>query len=257
MGLLIWLAVIPGIIIALLIYKSDRTEKEPKKELIKAFLLGIVSIIITLILSAIFGILDIELDRSDLLNVAFYSFISIALIEEFSKWICGYLFLKRNKNYDYMFDGIVYMSFISLGFATLENILYTFSGGISTAIIRAITTVPAHAFFGIFSGYYLSLAKKEKINNNPSLSKKYFFLSLLMPTLLHGFYDFCLLTDIVLLYLVYLVFVVVLYVISISKVKGMLKIEERFEKRKKQYCTNCGNKVEHQFCSNCGKRVDE
>ena len=48
-------------------------------------------------------------------------------------------------------DGIVYTSFVALGFATVENILYTISGGITTGIVRAVTTVPAHAFFGIIS----------------------------------------------------------------------------------------------------------
>lgn len=250
MKFLILLAILPGIIISYLIYKSDRVEKEPSQELIKAFLLGIVAIILTLVLSFIFGIFHIDMNFSNWIEVFLYSFLGVSLIEEFSKWICSYLFLKNNKNYNYLFDGIVYTTFVALGFATVENILYTLDGGILTAIIRAITTVPAHAFFGIFSGYYLSLAKKEK-------KTKYLFYSLLIPFLLHGFYDFCLLMQNVSLFLIYLVFVVFLYVVSIHRVKKTRAVDMPFVKEKINFCQDCGHKITGKYCSNCGRKIEE
>lgn len=227
MKFLILLAILPSIIIGLIIYKVDYREKEPKKELLKAFLMGFLSIIVTLIISAIFNINNIEINDG-FLNVLIYSFLGVALIEEFSKWICSCLFLRKNKNFDYMFDGIVYTTFVSLGFATIENILYTISGGILTGLIRAITTVPAHAFFGIASGYYLSLAKKSKHSGSKVKQYSYLFLSLFIPFLFHGFYDFCLFTQNEILFLVYIVFEVTLYFISIYRVKKMIKMEARF-----------------------------
>lgn len=228
MKFLICLALLPSIIIGALVYIADCREKEPKKELVKAFLMGILSIVFTLILSALFRINDIELDNKSFLNTMLYSFLGIALIEEFSKWLCSCLFLRKNKNFDYMFDGIVYTTFVSLGFATVENILYTISGGISVGIIRAITTVPAHAFFGITSGYYLSLYKKNKVLKRKKIKNKYLFLSLFVPFIFHGFYDFCLFTQNEILFLIYIVFVVILYYISIYRVKNMMKIEDEF-----------------------------
>ena len=53
MKFLIWLAVLPSIIIGILIYKADRVEQEPKKELIKASLMGILSVVITVLISLI------------------------------------------------------------------------------------------------------------------------------------------------------------------------------------------------------------
>lgn len=230
MQYLILLAVLPSIIIAYLIYKADVKEKEPKKELIRAFFTGATAVVLTLIISHLFGVTKFKLD-SNLVNVAIYSFIGVGLVEEFSKWICSCFFLKNNRNFDYLFDGIVYTTFISLGFATIENILYTFSGGVATGIIRAITTVPAHAFFGISSGYLLSLAKKEMLDGNNDRKTYYLFLSFLVPFLLHGFYDFCLLTQNYYFFMVYIVFVVSLYAFSIHNVKKMMKMETRFKKR--------------------------
>lgn len=257
MNFLIWLAILPGIIVGLLIYKADKKEKEPKRELIKAFLLGIISVVLTLFISYIFGIVEIEMNFENWVEVFLYSFIGISLVEEFSKWICSYLFLKNNKNYNYLFDGIVYTAFVSLGFATIENILYTLSGGVFTGVVRAITTVPAHAFFGIFSGYYLSLSRKEKVAANTKKQKLYLFYSLFIPFLLHGFYDFCLLTQNIVFFIIYLIFVVILYSSSIHQVKKLGAIDAPFIKKKINFCQNCGHKITGNYCSNCGRKIEE
>ena len=129
-----------------------------------------------------------------------------------------------------MFDGIVYTTFSSLGFAAIENILYTLSGGIITGIIRALTTVPAHAFFGISSGYLLSMSKKES-KVSKLRARLLLFYSFFIPFLLHGFYDFCLLTENTFLFYIYLIFVVSLYSFSIYQVKKMMNQEGPFDKR--------------------------
>ena len=244
------LSIIPSLIIAFLIYKSDKTEKEPSKELIKAFLLGFLAVILSLIASFTLQIDKLDLLGGNLFDTFIYAFLAIAAVEELCKWLCGYLFLKNNKNYDYLFDGIVYFTFISLGFATIENILYTFSGGISTGIIRALTTVPAHAFFGVFSGYYFSFYKREKLNNqNYSL---YLIKSIVVPILLHGIYDFCLLTQNLFFFAAYIVYVVSLYSSAITRIKKMMKIDNSFaRKNTNTYCENCGYIINESYCSNC------
>lgn len=255
MRLLIWLAIIPSIIIAITIYKMDKKEKEPRRELFKAIFMGIISVIITLVISFILGINNTEVNRNNFLNVFLYSFFGIALIEELSKWLCSYIFLRRNKNYNYLFDGIVYVTFISLGFATVENIIYTIACGVPTGLIRAITTVPAHAFFGITCGYYMSLSKKAKISCSTIKAKLYLILSLLLPVLLHGFYDFCLLTENSIMFTIYLIFVVTLYTYSIYHVRKMMKIEESYNESKLLYCSNCGRLLNKSYCRNCGKKI--
>lgn len=257
MSFLIWLAILPSIIIGFIIYKADRVEKEPKRELLKAFLLGVVAVILTLIISSMANISSMNHDSNNLINVFIYSFLGISLIEETCKWICSCYLLKNNKNFNYLFDGIVYTTFVSLGFATIENILYTISGGVMTGIIRAITTVPAHAFFGITSGYLLSLAKQEKMLKNETKKHIYIFLSIFLPFLLHGFYDFCLLTKNYFFFMIYIVFVVSLYSFSIYHVKKMMKLDYLFIKKKRFYCKICGNRITNEYCENCQREKEE
>lgn len=232
MKFLIFLAILPGIVIGFLIYKADRLEKEPKKELLKAFLTGIVAVIITLILSFMFGVTKVDINFKNWIEIFAYSFLGISLIEEFSKWICSYFYLKNNKNYDYLFDGVVYTTFVSLGFATIENLLYTLSSGFLTGVARAVTTVPVHTFFGVFSGYYLSLSRKEQISSNKQNKTLCLLYSLLIPFLLHGFYDFCLLMQNIILFIVYLIFVIFLYSISIYQIKKLRDMDAPIYKKK-------------------------
>ncbi len=253
MQILLLLAIIPSLIIALIVYKSDTIEKEPIKELLKAFLLGIVAVTVTLIVSAIFDISDVDLADISTWELFLYSFISIALIEELSKWCCGYVLLIKNKDFNYMYDGIVYFSFIALGFATVENILYALSSDISVVLMRAVTTVPAHVFFGIACGYLFTLAIREKNKGNVGKKNRYLILSIIIPIILHGFYDFCLLTGSYLFLMIYLVFVVSLYVISISNARKMQRIDHLLDS-KDTHCRNCGKLLTTDVCSYCGAK---
>ena len=224
---MITLALLPSLIIAFLLYISDKKEREPITELIKAFFLGIISIIITLGISFIFDVTKIEVDNLDMIGLAIYSFIDVALIEELSKWLMAHIFVRNNSNYNYMYDGIIYFSYVSLGFATIENILYIASTGLTAALVRAVTTVPSHVFFAMTAGYYYTLATKEK--NNKALRSRYFILSIVMPVLLHGFFDFCLLTKNYLFLLIFLVFVVSLYIVSIGNARKVEKNDRLIE----------------------------
>ena len=68
-------------------------------------------------------------------------------------------------------------------------------------------------------GYYLSLAKVYASQGRKDLEKRNIVLSVVVPTILHGIYDFCLFVDIDAILLVFFVFVIALYVFSIKKIK--------------------------------------
>ncbi len=248
------LSILPSIIIGVLIYKADRVEQEPKIELIKALLMGVLAVIITYILSRVFGFINLDSSYFNPIQLILYSFISVAFIEEFSKWLCLNILLTKNKNYNYLFDGIVYAVFVSLGFATIENVLYNLSGGVVIALIRGIITVPSHAFYAIFMGYYLSLAKETKLVGKKRYSLKYLSYSLLIPILFHGTFDMLLLLGNTILLFAFLVFILFLYAISLQKVKKLSNREKLFGKESVSYCLKCGSKVYNKTCSSCGKR---
>lgn len=181
------ISVAPGLAIILFIYMKDKYEKEPRSYLFKCFLMGVLSIIPAVILSLSFeGSLTLEsLNIPDQFIKAFFV---VALAEEGAKFFFVRVFAYRNSNFNEPFDGIIYAVMVSMGFATAENILYVFSDGIGTGILRMFTAVPAHASFAIIMGYFLGLAKFSKNSSYLAL------LGLSGAILFHGAYDFFLFT---------------------------------------------------------------
>ncbi len=256
MKFLLYLAILPSVIIGYLIYHLDKVEKEPITELIKAFFLGISSAVLAIFLSYFFKIIKIDVTSIQTLPGIFcYAIFGIALIEEGCKWLCTILLLRKNKNYNYLFDGIVYAVFVSLGFATIENIIYSLVGGLEAVLVRGILTVPAHAFFGVFMGSYLSFAKSSKIQIKNHNYFIFSLLSILIPILLHGFFDFLLLSKKTIFLFLFLPFIIGLYIFSIRQIRLLLKLERPF--LKKIYCSQCGNKILGNFCSFCKNKTEE
>ena len=160
---LILISILPVAVLMFIMYKLDKFQKEPIKSLLKAFLGGaFVPIIITTILDLVTEWLypNYPLWFEDIVMAGFY--------EELSKFLVFMIFIWRDKNFDEFFDGIVYASFIGLGFACTENIGYVigsfaeegtvaFAAGV--ALKRAFYAVPGHFLDGIILGFFLSLAK--------------------------------------------------------------------------------------------------
>lgn len=254
-NLLLFLAVLPSIVLGKYIYKMDKLEKEPSNLLTKLFIFGIAAAITTLFISNIISFLLPILDSDNAttyVELFISTFIGIALVEEFCKWIYMISATWRNNNFKHVYDAIVYAVFVSLGFATLENILYVFNGGIIIALIRAIASVPGHVFDAVFMGYYYGLSKQAQVDGNVSLSNKYLFLSLVVPTILHGLFDYLLVLGNLLTLIIFVVYVIVLYIISFRKIK---KISDILENMKAYYCTRCGTKCKTNYCPNCGNKM--
>lgn len=218
--LLILLAMLPSIIIGFIIYKKDIIEKEPIRLLIKLFVFGMLSTGVALFLEIYAEKIFAFSLNPGVINVLFRSFIVISLSEELVKWLFTYVICWRDKNFNYTYDAIVYCVFISLGFATLENIIAVLSndGGFALALQRGLITVPAHAFFGIISGYYMGLAKKCELRGWIRKSKKNLILSLILPVLIHGLFDSLLFMSSKLSLTLVTTLIIYLYFTSYSKV---------------------------------------
>jgi RsiW-degrading membrane proteinase PrsW (M82 family) len=181
--LLLALATAPGVAIGLYIYLKDKHEREPIGLLIKAFIYGMLSTLLTFVISIPISSV-IPLDEKSLGEQAVHAFLLVALIEEFSKFVFVRGVLYRDKNFNEPFDGIVYSVMVGMGFATFENILYVSDGGVGTALLRMFTAVPAHASFAVLMGYFLGKAKFEHKKGYSS------FYALGVATLFHGAYDY-------------------------------------------------------------------
>lgn len=182
--LFLFASVAPALFIMYLVYRHD-LEKEPINMIIKAFFGGIASVILSLVFSL--PLSEIHFDGA--FSGSFYTaFFLAAIPEELAKWIIFYLIIRKSKDFDQYYDGILYAIFISMGFALPENIMYIIEHGIGIAIPRAILAVPGHMLFAVPMGYYLSLSRFES-GKDASI---HIGFSLLIPIILHGIYDFLL-----------------------------------------------------------------
>jgi len=185
---LLLLSIAPGILICLFIYFKDRYNREPVGLLLMSFFLGVTIAIPCLFIETgiskwATGYLN-AFQSPPLVHILIQSFAVIALTEESLKFLILRKFAFRQKQFDEPLDGIVYSVYISMGFATIENVGYVYMQGASTAVLRMFLSVPAHAAFAVLMGYYAGVAKFNLVK------RKWFLLKGLgLAILFHGLYD--------------------------------------------------------------------
>ncbi|KJD44932.1 glutamic-type intramembrane protease PrsW [Paenibacillus terrae] len=178
-------ATAPGLALLMYFYLKDRYESEPLHMVIKVFLLGFLVVLPVMIFQR--GLL-LWLGDNTLIQVFGIS----AGVEEFFKWFLLYHFIYNHTEFDEPYDGILYAAAISLGFATVENLLYAWAGhaSVSMMLMRSLLPVSGHAMFGVMMGYYMGKAKFSE----DWKSKYMLLLSLVLPWFWHGIYDLILTT---------------------------------------------------------------
>lgn len=192
-------ALVPAAFLMVQVYRLDRIEKEPAGLLLKLVLFGALSgLAAGAIEGALTRLLDVTLGGS-MLRLMLENFLAVALVEEACKRWVVLKFAWRHPAFDYRFDAVVYCVFSALGFAALENILYVAEYGFAVAVSRALLSVPGHCFFAVYMGIYLGQAKMAEramqryyIELPDETPGQYLRASLLVPALLHGFWDFSL-----------------------------------------------------------------
>jgi len=212
---LLFLALAPAFLIMLYVYFRDKYEKEPIGLILKGLLLGAIIIFpVGLIENSIKGF-AVGFDKIP--KAAYDGFIVAAATEEIFKFLMVFILIWRNPNFNEKFDGIVYSVSVALGFAAIENLFYVFSNNsMQVGLMRAFTAVPAHAIFGIVMGFYLGLARFSPKNRG-----KWILMSLFLPWLLHGVYDFMLMSGHPLLLLAFIPFLVFMYRHGLRRMKEL------------------------------------
>lgn len=197
----------PGLALLSYFYLKDEYESEPISMVLRAFVFGAILVFPIMFIQYVLQTENVV--QSDLV----YAFFSTSLLEEFFKWFILFYTVYQHVVFDEPYDGIVYGAAVSLGFATAENIFYLVANGLEHAIGRALLPVSSHALFGVIMGYYLG---KGKFNTEKQY--KWIALSLFLPFLLHGIYDYILISfEHWLLFI--LPFMVFLWWLALRKVK--------------------------------------
>ena len=186
MLLIIATALLPALILGWWIYRKDAARPEPPRMLYKAFLYGVGSTFVTLVISSFLQMAGIMVyDLGTFSGAVSTALFAAAIPEECAKLLMLWLFLRKNPYYDEYLDGIVYAACVGLGFAGTENILYLLQSDdwMITGIIRGITAVPAHFAIAIAMGYFYS---KRHFGDASTLTM---VCILAVPILIHWVYD--------------------------------------------------------------------
>ena len=132
-------------------------------------------------------------------------------------------------------DGLVYGVTVSLGFATYENYTYVYEWAVTiakdenfsaeafsylVALGRSYSAIPLHGFNGAVMGYYFGM---YAFTGN----KNYLALSLALPYLFHGFYNYLSFPN-------SMVIVVILVIFSIYLHNDLKKKQKLKQKEKEQ-----------------------
>lgn len=218
------ITIVPSILILLYFFLSDKF-KEPKGTIILVFALGVLICFPAGILNSFmadnFGNVD---DINDLT----FSFLGPAWTEEILKFLILYTVVLRRNEFNEPMDGIVYGVVASLGFATYENYDYVFRlaetwdiAPEQMAIWRSYTAVPMHGLNGGIMGFYFGLFAF-------TANKKYLILSLAIPYLFHGLYNF------LVIYSPVHYFVVIAMLIFVYILHGKFKLAQKKKKSERE-----------------------
>ena len=182
------LAVLPALILVYYVYQQDSLQREPAKNLVKAFFYGAASVFASLLISVPsmrLGLFPQEIHSG--LDAFRSAFFGAAIPEETAKLLLLWLFLRRCKDFDERMDGIVYAVCVGMGFAAFENVEYLLGAGsqwVTVGISRSLTAIPGHFGFAVVMGYYFSLHYFDRYRAPLAGIKMWLY-----PVLLHGTYD--------------------------------------------------------------------
>ena len=200
--------VLPPILIGILIWKSDKFP-EPGKFLVTAFLLGVaidlpLYFLIILAEDHLAPFLGLNLEEINLWregkqednaifpygSFAFLHFFRAAFLEEGLKFALLIFICVKLEALDEPLDAIVYGAAIGLGYAAMENIGYLHLPDGWTLEMAKNRYYPLimHCGFGVVMGWLLS----QNLFGEISKFKRRFMLilSLAIPVLFHGIYNF-------------------------------------------------------------------
>lgn len=178
MLILLTVAIAPGLALFSYFYLRKQIAREPSKTLFHTFLYGAILTFPILFLQYVF-------EEEETFSSAFIHHVLFTSgLEEFFKWLILIVVILKHFDFEDPYDGILYGVSVSLGFATVENILYLLTYGLDTAFMRALLPVSSHALFGVVMGYYIGKAKFSK-----EQSHQYLLIGFMAPLLLHMIYN--------------------------------------------------------------------
>ena len=171
-------------------YHKDRHLPEPVGHLLLTFALGMLAVGLSAAMYQGLGLLGLRFDAGHLtdttsIGLFAYSLFAIGPIEELAKLLPFLLIVIRFAEFDEPLDGIIYASFIGLGYAAVENWQYLDYLTPAEAFARGFASPVIHILFASIWGHWIGQAHLNK----RSIIKAT-LISLGAAAGLHGLYDY-------------------------------------------------------------------
>lgn len=182
--------VLPVVFWAVYHLHADRHLPEPPGHLLLAFALGVGSFFLGMAMYRALGVLGLrydafELAQGNLSGLFLFAVLGIGVIEESAKLIPFLFVVLRFREFDEPIDGIIYASFIALGFAAMENLNYLQFMTTGAAYARGFAGPVVHMVFASIWGYYIGRAWLLRRAVPGTV-----LVALAFTALIHGIYDF-------------------------------------------------------------------
>ena len=157
--------VLPVLFWAIYHYYKDHHLPEPVGHLLFTFALGAGSFYLGALMYQGLDLVNLRYDAYLLaethpVGLLAYAVLVIGLIEELAKLIPFLAIIVHFKEFDEPIDGIIYGSFLALGFAAVENIQYSQFLSSTQALARDFAGPVVHIVFASIWGYYIESAQK-------------------------------------------------------------------------------------------------
>lgn len=194
-ALLILPIVVPVVFWGVYHYHKDRHLPEPVLNLLLCFGLGLLAAALSKLMYVGLGPLGLRFDALSLamenpLGLLAFALLAIGPIEELSKVLPFLLIVLRFKAFDDAMDGIIYASFIALGYAAAENYHYLdFLTPLESAA-RGFASPVVHITFASIWAYWIT---KARLTGRPILPS--LLIGFTISAGLHGLYDFLVLLE--------------------------------------------------------------
>ncbi len=181
------IAVAPALLLLWLFQRWDAKRPEPPGQVRNVVIFGA----LTCIPAGIIEVLETKLLGDEVVGFQgsfTNAFLIAAVTEETVKLLVVLIYLWKKPHFDEVMDGILYTAAASLGFALLENVLYSAANPV-TGLVRAFTAVPLHAVASGIMGYSVGRAKFAKSGTVVWLA-----FGLMCAVAIHGTYDWALMS---------------------------------------------------------------
>jgi len=175
----------------LYIESKDRLRRGPSYSLIGAFTLGagaaVLSLGVFVLLEALGGL---DLAPGNRAGLALLCFGFIGPVEEGSKVLFAWLIVFKWREFSEPIDGFVYAAALSLGFASLENLLHLPGLPLAEQVARTLCLPITHTLFAAIWGFGIAHARLRMPPGPASWAVQ--GGSILAAAMLHALYDFLL-----------------------------------------------------------------